>query len=104
MGAFAAAAQAVFADPNMAADALYLERGLWPGQPVRVIRSEPSRVGAALDHDFVLDAIILDVLVSAVPALARQDAFLIGEDQFDVISDPVRDAQGLVWRASVRRA
>ena len=102
MSAFAAAAGALFADPNLGVNALYLAGGIWPAVEVRVIRSSQDRVASALDHDFIHDAEIFDVLVSEVPSMAARDAFMIGETQYTVVGEPRQDEERVTWRCAVR--
>jgi hypothetical protein len=45
MNAFAAAIDALFADPNLAVDALYRADGADPSIPVMVIVRRPDRIG-----------------------------------------------------------
>ena len=44
MNAFATAMNMIFADPNMAVDALWLAGGTGPGVSVRVIRKSPDEI------------------------------------------------------------
>ena len=44
MNAFAAATDALFADPNLGETALWQAGGIGPGVPVRVIRRRPDAV------------------------------------------------------------
>lgn len=102
MNAFNAAIAAMFRDRNMAVDAVYRAGGSGAAIPVRVIRRAPDRIGNFGEGRFVTDAVLIDVRVSDVDPLERGDTFQIADEFFEVRSDPVRDAERLIWAAEVR--
>ena len=66
MNAFATAMNAIFADANMAVDALWLAGGTGPGVAVRVIRKSPDEItpfgaGRVLSETTQLDARVADM-------------------------------------------
>jgi hypothetical protein len=97
MSAFAAAMDAIFLDPNMAADALWFDQGAGPGVPCRVIRSAPDEVtdygGARIRSETTL----LDVRVAEIATVRSGDEFLLGTSRFRVQGAPVRDRDQLIW-------
>lgn len=102
MSAFAAMIDAIFGDPNMAADALLRVAGAGEPLPVRVILRAPDRIATWGDGRFVTDTAFLDVRVSEAPWLAAGDTFEIAGELFEVQSAPVRDRERLCWAAEVR--
>lgn len=102
MNAFARASAAVFQDRNMAADAVFIARGVAPGRAVRIIRRMPDRLSNFGDGRFVTDSVLIDVQVADVPELAVGDRFQVGTVLYEVRSEPVRDAERLVWAAEAR--
>lgn len=101
MSAFALAATTIFRDPHMALDALYLARGVGPGVPVRIIRQAPDQVSEWGGGRFVSDSVRLDVL-AADARLEQGDRFIIAGNEFDIIGEPLLDAEHLIWKAEAR--
>ena len=104
MNAFAQAAKAIFADANMASDAINRVGGLGLGVTVRAIRRAPDRAASFGDGRFLTDTILLDVLVADVATLAQGDSLEIGGVVYEVRTDPSRDTERLCWTAEVREA
>ena len=48
------------------------------------------------------DTILLDVPTASVPLLAVGDTIEMGASIYEVRSDPVRDADRLIWTAEAR--
>jgi hypothetical protein len=99
--AFAAAVDALFADPNIAEDAIWKPGGTEPGIPVRIIRKTPDRLAEFGDSRAVLATILIDVRVAEVASPASGDVVAIGPDLFEIIGTPTRDAFVLVWTCEV---
>jgi hypothetical protein len=98
MSAFAAAIDALFADPNVALDALYGA----DETPVRAILRAPDRTlgfGATQLH---APTAIVDVRVAEVAAPAEGDRVAWGGDVYIVQGTPQRDRERLVWSLEVR--
>ena len=91
------AADLIFADPNMAMDALWRSAGVGEGIPVRVIRRAPDQIASFGAGRFVTDTVLISVRVSEVPSLGAGDTFEIAGELFEVRSEPVRDSDRLVW-------
>lgn len=102
MSTFAAAIELIFADPNMAADALWLPAGVPPGQPVRVIRRAQDEVTDYGGARIWSETSRVDVRVSDVPAPAPGDVVEIAGERFTVQGEPLRDREQLVWAVDLR--
>lgn len=102
MTAFAVAVGTLFADRNLATDALWRKGGTGPAQPLRVIRRSPDATVPFGDSRFVTDTDLVTIPVSAVPTLAPGDTLEIAGELLVIAGDPVRDARRLVWTAQVR--
>lgn len=102
MTAFATATSALFRDPNIAVDALYRPGGIGLGVAVRVIRSAPDQVAAFGEGRFVTDTVLIAVRVADAPGLGPGDTIEADAVLFEVRTDPVRDADRLVWSAEAR--
>ena len=76
--AFAAAIDVLFADPNLAIDAVYRAGGADPGVPVRVILRRPDRIGEFGETRIVAETVVIDVRVSDVAAPAEGDTIEAG--------------------------
>ena len=101
MNAFARAALAVFADRNVAQDAEWKEMGVGPGVPVRVVKRAPDEVVNFGDAQIASDSTIMELLVSEVPSLDKDDHIVIGDETFLVRGEPLRDADRLIWTVEV---
>lgn len=97
MSVFAAAMGAIFADANMAADAVWREQNVGPDVACRVIRRAPDEVTDFGGGRFRSETTVVDVLVSAIGVPRAGDALIIGTEWFKVKGDPVRDTERLVW-------
>lgn len=102
MTAFAVAVGTLFADRNLASDALWRQGGTGPEQSVRVIRRSPDATVPYGDGRFVVDTDMVMLPLSSVPDLAPGDTIEIGAEILVVTGDPLRDARRLVWTAQVR--
>ena len=102
MNAFATAIDRIFADTNMAVDAIWLAGCLGPGVAVRVIRKSPDEIthfgaGRILSETTLLEARVADVPTPAPGALIR-----IGAEDFLVQSEPKLDRERLIWTLNMR--
>jgi hypothetical protein len=97
MSAFAAALDALFADPNIAENAIWKAGGIGSGVPVRIIRKAPDVADRFGDTRVVLPAVILDVRKAEIPAPADGDLVETGPGNMRVIGTPMIDRLGLVW-------
>lgn len=102
MSGFAAPVDALFRNPVLGVDALYRSGGAGEPVPVRAIRRAPDRIASFTEGRFVTDSVIIDLRVAEVPGLARGDTLEIAGALFEVMSDPVRDGERLIWSAEAR--
>lgn len=103
MSIFAPAIDDLFADPNLAADAVFLPDGGEP-VPIRVIARRPDRVlefGGAQIH---AETAMLEVRVSEVPDPRPGDRIEIADEAFLIQGVPIRDRERLVWIVDLRPA
>jgi hypothetical protein len=101
---FAAAIDALFADPNLGFDAVYRVGGAEPGIPVRVILRRPDRMGEFGETRIVTETLLIDVCVSEVAAPAEGDSIEVGGTVYVVQGEPIRDGERLVWTIEGRPA
>ena len=96
MDAFADALGEVFADPNLAEDAIWRAGGTGPAIPVRIVRRSPDRVERFGDSRALLGSLAVDVLRSEAPMLAEADTIEIDGTTFRAVAEPVSDGIGLL--------
>jgi hypothetical protein len=104
MSAFAAAIDALFADPNIARTALYRPGGIGDGVPVRVIAKRNDQVSEFSDISVVSATARFDLRVSEVTAPAEGDTITLDGETFVVHGEPLRDTERLVWAIDTRPA
>ena len=97
MDAFAAATDALFADPHIARDATWRAGGVGNGVSVRIITKRPDQVGSFGDSRAVLPTTLIDVRRSEVSEPASGDTIEIDGGLFEIIATPSSDSLGLVW-------
>jgi len=102
MNAFAAAMTALVADPNLGADAVYLQGGTGTPIALRVLRSSPDRIADAFGTEIVSATDILSVAIATLPDLVVGDSFALGADLLTV-THAERDASGTAWRVLCQR-
>ena len=104
MSIFAVAIDALFADPNLALDAVYRAGGADLAVPVRVILRRPDRVGAFGDARIVAETTVFDVRVSDIGQPAAGDTIEWDGTVYRIEGAPLRDAERLVWTIEARPA
>ena len=97
MDAFAVATDALFADPNIATEAIWRVGGAGTGTAVRVVTRRPGQVVGFGDSRAVLPTLLIDVRRSEVAEPASGDTVEIDGDLFEVIAAPIIDSVRLVW-------
>lgn len=102
MSVFAAAIDALFADLNLARDAVYRAGGADPAVPVRAIPRRPDRVDEFGETRIVAGAVMIDVRVSEVAAPAEGDTIQAEGTVYIIQGEPIADAERLVWTIEVR--
>lgn len=102
MNVFATAMNVIFADANMAVDALWFSGATGPGVAVRVIRKSPDEItpfgaGRILSETTQLDARVVDM-----PTPAPGDMIRIGPEDFILQGEPRLDRERLIWTLNTR--
>jgi hypothetical protein len=103
MGAFVHILDALFRDPNIAADALRRAAGTGPGLPVRVIRNSPDTIVGFGESRAVMPSVLIDVRQSEVSLPAIGDTVEIAGVVFEITAEPVADTLNLVWTSEAAR-
>jgi hypothetical protein len=93
---FAAAIDAIFADPTLAAAAIYRPLGR-PSFPVRVLRRRPDQAVSFGGATIVTPAVLFEVRTAEVPEPAAGDEIVIDGIVHVVQGAPRRDLARLVW-------
>ncbi|WP_123193405.1 head-tail joining protein [Pannonibacter phragmitetus] len=103
MSAFASALSALFADPNIGRDAIYIADG---GAPVlvRVVARRADVVSDFGDARLWSETTRVDLRVAEVTTPRPGDRIEIDDDAFLIQGEPVRDRERLVWTVDLRPA
>ncbi len=101
MTVFTAAIDALFADPNLGWDAVYLPEG-GSGVAVRVFRRQPDVALEFGDTRLSTTTAIFDVRISEVVAPNAGDRLVVDGETFVIQGEPIRDAERLVWTIEAR--
>ena len=104
MTAFATAMTAIFADRNIAVDALWLSGGVGPGVAVRVIRKSPDEITPFGAGRILSETTLLDARVADMPTPAPGDLINIGLESFIIQGAPKLDRERLIWTLDMRPA
>ncbi len=102
MTAFDLATDSLFADQNLAVDALLRLSGSGPAQPIRVIRAMPDQFASFGEGRFVVDTVLLNIRLADALVLAAGDTVEIAGHIHEVQGTPTRDTNRLVWLAEAR--
>jgi hypothetical protein len=102
MNVFAAAMDRIYANPSMAAVAVWISASTSEERSIRVIRRAPDRITDFGAGRFVSDTMMLDVRVSDLPNPRTGDLIVIGADSFTIQGEPVRDRERLIWTLDLR--
>jgi hypothetical protein len=102
MTAFAAAIDALFADPNLAGDAVYRAAGADPGIAVKVIVRRPDRIGDFGDTRIASETATFDVRTAEIAEPAAGDTLELDGATYVIQGTPVRDAERLIWTIGAR--
>lgn len=101
---FSAALDDLFADPNLARNALWRAGGIDPAVPVRAIVRRPDRIGEFGETRIVAGSTVFEIRIAEAPTLAEGDTIEADGELHVVQGEPVRDAVRLVWTAEARPA
>jgi hypothetical protein len=103
MTVFDNALEALFADPNLAEDALWRPGGSGPGRPVRVIRVDPRArvdIGAVA---LVEEGVLFDALVTGEEAPVEGDTIEVAGMIYRIQAPPVPESLGRIRRLDTRK-
>ena len=103
MNAFATAIDRIFADANMAVDALWFAGGTGPGVAVRVIRKSPDEITPFGAGRILSETTVLDGRVADMPTPAAGDLIRIGLEDFLIQGEPKADREHLIWTLNTRK-
>ena len=103
MTAVSMALDALFADGNIGADAVYTSDG---GAPVlvRVVTRRADDVTSFGDARIWSETTRVDLRVAEVPAPRPGDRIEINSEAFLIQGEPVRDRERLLWTVDLRSA
>lgn len=103
MSAFAAAVGALFADPNIGRDAVFIANG---GAPVlvRVVARRADAITDFGDARIWSETTRIDLRMVEVPEPRPGDRIEIDGDAFLIQGEPVRNRERLVWTVDLRPA
>jgi hypothetical protein len=101
MTVFAAAVDALFADPNLGRDAAWQPADGDPF-PVRVIARRADAITGFGEARLWSETTRFDVRVSEVATPRPGDRLVLAAESFVVQGEPVRDSERLVWTLDVR--
>ena len=102
MRAIEIAIDALFADPNIARDALYRDQATGGTRTVRIVTKRPDEVLDFGDSRVVAATTVAEVRVSEVPDPQEGDTLEIGDAVFVIQGVPRRDAERLIWSLDLR--
>ena len=102
MTAFDLATDSLFADQNLAVDALLRLGGTGPAQPIRVSRAMPDQFASFGEGRFVVDTVLLNIRLADAPVLSAGDTVEISGRLHEVQGTPTRDTNRLIWLAEAR--
>jgi len=103
MMAVAAALDALFADANIARDAVYIAEG---GSPrlARVVTRRADEITGFGEARLWSETTRIDLRVAEVPAPRPGDRIELDGEAFLIQGEPVRDRERLVWTVDLRPA
>ena len=104
MNAFATAIDQIFADANMAVDAIWFAGGTGPGVAVRVIRKSPDEITPFGAGRVLSETTQLDARVADMPTPAPGDLIQIEAEDFILQGEPKLDRERLIWTLNMRKA
>ena len=102
MNAFATAMNVIFADANMAVDALWFAGATGPGIAVRVVRKSPDEITPFGAGRILSETTLLDARVADMPTPAPGDLIRIGLEDFILQGEPKLDREQLIWTINTR--
>jgi hypothetical protein len=102
MNAFATAIDRIFADANMAVDAIWVAGGTGPAVAVRVIRKSPDEITSFGAGRLLSETTLLEARAAEMPTPAPGDLMQIGAETFTLQGEPKLDRERLIWTLNMR--
>ena len=99
MTAFDLATDSLFADQNLAINALLRLSGTGPALSIRAMPDQFASFGAGR---FVVDTVLLNIRLVDAPVLSAGDTVEIAGQLHEVQGTPTCDTNRLVWRVEAR--
>ena len=103
MDAVAVALDALFADSNIARDAVYTPEGGAP-RLVRVVTRRADEITGFREARVWSETTRIDLRVAEVPQPRPGDRIEIEDEAFLIRGEPVRDRERLIWTVDLRSA
>ena len=104
MNAFSTAMNVIFADANMAVDAIWFAGGTGPGVSIRVIRKSPDEITPFGAGRILSETTLLEARLADLPTPAAGDLIRIGLEDFILQGEPKLDRERLIWTLNMRTA
>jgi len=101
MDAVAVALHALFADGNIARDAVYIAEGGAP-RLVRAVTRRADEITVLSEARLWSETTRIDLRVAEVPAPRPGDRIEIEGEAFIIQGEPVRDRERLIWTVDLR--
>lgn len=102
MSAFAAMLDTLFADPNMAVDALYTPPDGSPAVPCRAQLRQPDLDWRGGDASIGTPSRVAEVRVSEIPVMEEEGGLSIGGQAYTIQKASRPDRARLLWRLELR--
>jgi DNA/RNA endonuclease YhcR with UshA esterase domain len=102
MTVFTAAIDVLFANPNFGVDVIYRAGSADPGTMIRAIVRQPDRVGTFGETRIASETTLIDIRTSDVNAPMEGDTIEINGVVSMIPSEPLRDAERLIWTIEAR--
>ena len=102
MSAVEAAINALFADTNIATDAIYRALGTGDPQTVRIVTKRPDEVLDFGDSRVVTATTVAEVRTSELPDPQAGDTLEISGETYTIQGTPRRDTERLIWSLDLR--
>ena len=103
MNALGMAMDALFADGNIACDAVYIAEGGAP-QLIRVVTRRADDITSFGDARLWSETTRVDLRVAEVPNPRPGDRIELDGEAFNIQGEPLRDRERLVWTVNLRPA
>ncbi|MFQ6552949.1 hypothetical protein AAD018_011490 [Aestuariibius insulae] len=97
MSVFSAAMDVIFTNPAMAVEAVWTSADEAQSRPVRLIWKRPDEELSFGQAQIVAETAVADIRVLDLASPRQGDRLAIGALLYEVIGDPRRDREGLIW-------